>query len=187
MQTKPSLKQVYIHHSDLLESQAADLMSGWWIMTFHYLFISRFSRRLYENIKWVWVWLWGCEKFMGLEHKWGASFPVFGYILYIQMYIWIYKIMYNNVYFIYIPMHLYMKFMFIYIHTHTLHWVKLQPGLNHFYFCAWQWFRGQFVGGASCAQQGSYLWGHKFELRGNQFHMKLCQALTVTLSLCRFI
>lgn len=47
--------------------------------------------------------------------------------------------------------------------------------------------RGQFVGVASCAQQGCYLWRHKFKLIGNQFQMKLCEALTVTLRLCRFI
>lgn len=43
------------------------------------------------------------------------------------------------VYFIYTQMHLYVHEIYVYLYIHTSHWVKLQPGINHFYFCAWQW------------------------------------------------
>lgn len=41
--------------------------------------------------------------------------------------------------FMYTQMHLYVHEIYVYLCLHTLHWVKLQPGVNHFHFCAGQW------------------------------------------------
>lgn len=104
---------------------------------------------------------------MVLEHKWVASFPVFGFILYTP------------------------KCICIYIKCISIY-TRLIPGeittrcklLLLLYMAV---VRGQFVGVASCAQQGSYVWRYKFKLIGSQFQMKLAEALTVTLGLYRFI
>lgn len=91
-----------------------------------------------------------------------ASFPVFGYSLYTRKCIC-----------------MYIKFMFIYICTH-LALGEITTRYKSLLLLCVAVVRGQFVGVASCAQQGSYMWRHKFKLIGNQFQMKRCEALSDT-------
>lgn len=85
------------------------------------------------------------------------------------------------VYFIYTQMHLYVHkiYVYLYIYAH----LTLGEITTRYKSLLLLWMavvRGQFVGVASCAQQGSCVWRHKFKLIGNQFQMKRCEALSDT-------